>query len=132
MSDAPFGWGRVKLDAAQGTVTLPKGLGIDLGGIAKGWAVDRATEMLAGQGIDEDAALVDAGGDIRASAAPGGEPWPIAVQDPLDAGSDLGGLKLSGGAVATSSVGGRRWQQNGQTMHHLIVAHAADEHQAAQ
>jgi thiamine biosynthesis lipoprotein len=118
-----IGWGQVGLDFAEGTVALPKGLGIDLGGIAKGWAVDRAAVMLAGQGIGEeaeDAALVDAGGDIRASAAPGGEPWPIAIQHPLDEARDLGVLRLSSGAVATSSVSGRRWQQHGRTMHHLI------------
>jgi len=113
---APIGWEQIKLDRAQATVSIPKGSGIDLGGIAKGWAVDRAAQMLAGEG----AALVDAGGDIRASAAPGGVPWPIAVQHPLDEARDLGVLKLSGGAVATSSVGGRRWRRDGQTMHHLI------------
>ena len=127
--DATNGWERVRLDQVEGTVALPKGLGIDLGGIAKGWTVDRAAEMLAGQGIGrdagigpdaEDAALVDAGGDIRSTAAPGGEPWPIAIQHPLDAACDLGVLNLSDGAVATSSVGGRCWQQNDRTMHHLI------------
>jgi len=118
-----IGWKQVKLDFARGTVTLPKGVGIDLGGIAKGWAVDRAAEMLAGQGGGEeaeDAALVDAGGDIRSSAAPGGEPWPIAIQHPLAADRDLGVLALNAGAVATTSIGGRRWSQNGRTMHHLI------------
>jgi FAD:protein FMN transferase len=115
-SNAPCGWEQVRLDAAQGTVTLPKGLGIDLGGIAKGWAVDRAAEMLA----DEGAALVDAGGDIRSTGAPGGGPWPVAVQHPLDAERDLGVIELSSGAIATSSAGGRRWQQGDRIMHHLI------------
>ncbi|MCB0241370.1 MAG: FAD:protein FMN transferase, partial [Anaerolineae bacterium] len=51
---------------------------------------------------------------------PGGEPWPVAVQDPFDETRDCAVLALNGGAVATSSIGRRRWQRNGQTMHHLI------------
>ena len=113
---AQLGWQQVELDTARGTVGLPAGVGIDLGGIAKGWAVDRAAEMLGAW----SAALVDAGGDIRASAAPGGEPWPIAIEDPFDNTRDLGVVRLVAGAVATSSVGRRRWQRHGQPMHHLI------------
>jgi FAD:protein FMN transferase len=114
--DAALDWRAVALDRRRGEVTLPAGLGLDLGGIAKGWAVDRAAEMLGAWG----AALVDAGGDIRASAAPGGEPWPIGIQDPFDPAADLGVLDLSEGAVATSTVGRRRWQHDGRLMHHLI------------
>jgi len=111
-----FGWQQVALDTRRSTVELPAGVGIDLGGIAKGWTVDRVAEMLGAW----SAALVDAGGDIRASAAPGGEPWPIAIEDPLDNTRDLGVIRLAEGAVATSSVGRRRWQSGGQMMHHLI------------
>ncbi len=110
------GWQAIDLDGPTATVSLPAGLGIDLGGIAKGWTVDRAAAMLGVWG----AALVDAGGDIRASAAPGGEPWPIAVRDPFDANHDIGVLTLTDNAVATSTIGRRRWQKDGQTMHHLI------------
>ena len=109
-------WQQVVLDPIDHTVTLPAGVGLDLGGITKGWAVDRAVEMLSVHG----AALVDAGGDIRVSAAPGGKPWPIAVADPFDDSRDVGILHLSTGAVATSTVGRRHWQQNGRPMHHLI------------
>lgn len=110
------GWRQVKLDGVRGPVELPAGVGIDLGGIAKGWTVDRTVEMLGAWG----ASLVDAGGDIRASAAPGGESWPIAIEDPFDNTCDLGVIRLAQGAVATSSVARRRWQREGQTMHHLI------------
>lgn len=109
-------WRQVELDTSSGTARLPAGLGLDLGGIAKGWAVDRASEMLTSWG----AALVDAGGDLRATAAPDGEPWPIAVQDPFDEMNDLFVISLSEGAIATSSIGKRRWERHGQTMHHLI------------
>ncbi len=112
----PQGWRQVRLDVAAGTVQLPAGLGIDLGGIGKGWTVDQVAQELAPWG----AALVDAGGDMRATAPPGGEPWPVAVQDPFDAGRDLLVLSLARGALATSSIGRRRWQRDGQPMHHLI------------
>jgi len=109
------GWQRVLLDAAEGTAALPAGLGIDLGGIAKGWTVDQAARHLGQWGP----ALVDAGGDIRSGGAPG-EPWPVAVQDPFDETRDLAVVSLADNAVATSSIGGRRWQRDGQPMHHLI------------
>lgn len=110
------GWQQVTLDTIDGTVTLPAGLGLDLGGIAKGWTVDQAAARLGAQG----AALIDAGGDIRASAAPGGQPWPVAIADPFDDQRDLGMLLLTDGAVATSTIGRRRWQHDGRSMHHLI------------
>ena len=109
-------WRQVQLDTSLGIARLPAGLGLDLGGIAKGWAVDRATEMLTSWG----AALVDAGGDLRATAAPDGEPWPIAVQDPFEEINDLFVISLTEGAIATSSIGKRRWERHGQAMHHLI------------
>jgi len=109
-------WRSVQLNRQAGAVTLPAGMGIDLGGIGKGWTVDRAAETAGAWG----AALVDAGGDIRATAAPGGEPWPIGVQDPFNPSADRLVLALGEGAVATSSIGRRRWQRNGQEMHHLI------------
>lgn len=110
------GWRQVELDTSSGIARLPAGLGLDLGGIAKGWAVDRASDMLTSWG----AALVDAGGDLRATAAPDGEPWPIAVQDPFDEMNDLFVISLTEGAIATSSIGKRRWERHGQTLHHLI------------
>lgn len=113
---ASHGWRQVRLDGTAGTVQLPAGLGIDLGGIGKGWTVDQVAQELAPWG----AALVDAGGDIRATAPPGGEPWPVAVQDPFDDSRDLLVISLAGGAMATSSVGRRRWLVGGQAMHHLI------------
>ena len=110
------GWHQIRFYDSVGQVELPAGVGIDLGGIAKGWTVDRVAVSLATHGP----VLVDAGGDIRAVGMPGGEPWPVAVQDPFDETRDCAVLALNGGAVATSSIGRRRWQRNGQTMHHLI------------
>jgi thiamine biosynthesis lipoprotein len=111
-------WGYQRIDINQGamTVSLPEGLGLDLGGIGKGWAVDHVAQALAVHGP----VLVDAGGDMRVVGVVQGEPWPIAVQDPFNEQHDLLTLALTSGAVATSSIGGRRWTRNGQAMHHLL------------
>lgn len=110
------GWQQIRLDPANGTVELPAGVAVDLGGIAKGWTVDRASELLA----DWGPSLVDAGGDMRASGLPGGEWWPITVEDPFHPAMDLLTLGLDNCAVATSSIGKRNWLHNGQRLHHLI------------
>ena len=110
------GWQQVCLDPAHSTVELPAGVAIDLGGIAKGWTVDRASELLA----DWGPSLVDAGGDMRARGLPGGESWPVALEDPFHPERDLLTLALADCAVATSTIGKRHWQRNGQRFHHLI------------
>lgn len=110
------GWRQVRLDPANRTVDLPDGVAIDLGGIAKGWTVDRASELL----VDWGASLVDAGGDVRARGLPRGESWPVALEDPFHPEQDLQTLALADCAVATSSIGKRRWRRNGQGFHHLI------------
>ncbi len=109
-------WRRVVVDPTRHTISLPKGMGLDLGGIAKGWAVDQAISLLAGRGE----ALVDAGGDMRSSGAPGGTPWPVAIEDAFNPARPGPVLGLSQGAVATSSIGGRHWQRDGESRHHLI------------
>ncbi len=111
-----WGYQRIDINPTAMTVSLPEGLGLDLGGIGKGWAVDHVAQALAVHGP----VLVDAGGDIRVVGVAQGEPWPIAVQDPFHEQHDLLTLALTSGAVATSSIGGRRWTRNGQAMHHLL------------
>lgn len=110
----------VVFDRAHRTVELPPGVQIDLGGIAKGWTVDRAAELLGAWGP----AMVDAGGDIRATEAPGGELWPVAVEDPFHPEVDLAVVRIENEAIATSSVMKRSWSNDGRPpgrrMHHLI------------
>jgi len=85
-------------------VELDPGVRLDLGGIAKGVAVDRAHARLAEVG----SCLVDAGGDIRVSGT-----WPVAV----DGGPTL---ELSDAAIATSGRDRRQWRAGGTELHHLI------------
>lgn len=94
------------------TLTLPPDVGLDFGGIAKGWTADRAAERAA---EILDWALVDAGGDLRiAGRAPIGG-LPISVEDP--AGGDTPLLHLTQGALATSSILKRTWAPG---RHHVI------------
>jgi FAD:protein FMN transferase len=109
-------WREVRLDPERLTVTLPPGVGLDLGGIAKGWLADGVAARLGRYG----AALADLGGDIAfAGLPPDADAWLIDVDSPL--GGSLGVLRLAGDSgVATSGVTRRRWQTAADTQHHLI------------
>ncbi len=101
----------------DGDVSLPEGALLDLGGIAKGWAADRAADFLARLGP----CCVDAGGDIRVAGAwPEGDGFRVEVEDPLQPVAILDTLTLSAGAIATSGIGKRWWLRHGEVRHHLI------------
>jgi thiamine biosynthesis lipoprotein len=100
--------GGVAIDHATASIRLDPGVRLDLGGIAKGYAVDRALAILAGSGP----ALVDAGGDIAVT----GRSWPVGVQ--TSEGTIT--LELSEGALATSGRDRRRWAAADGERHHLI------------
>jgi thiamine biosynthesis lipoprotein len=107
----PDGWRDVRVDDDAGTVSVPAGLALDLGGIAKGMAVDAAAELLRGAGVRS--ALVSAGGDMRATGEAGG--WQVAFED-----APAEQITLTSGAVATSSLSRRNWVHEGIRRHHLI------------
>ena len=110
-------WRQVTLLPETQRVRRPVGLGIDLGGMGKGWSVDRAADLLNGHGPY----LVNAGGDLFAHGQPGdARGWRIDVEHPLHPARWIARLRLTHHALATSSVTKRRWLKNGQTMHHLI------------
>jgi thiamine biosynthesis lipoprotein len=91
----------IALDAQQRTITLPQDVRIDLGGIAKGWAVQKTAQQLAIYGP----CLVDAGGDMMTfGAVPGSSSWAIELADPLDPENDVMTLYLRDQAVATSVI----------------------------
>jgi FAD:protein FMN transferase len=106
----------IQVDRRGLTVILPQGVRLDLGGIAKGWAVDRAFAMLEMLGPG----LVNAGGDLRARGdQPGAgeeQGWLAAVDNPNQPGSDVAWLWVRDSALATSSTATRRWAGG----HHLI------------
>jgi thiamine biosynthesis lipoprotein len=107
----------VELNAHARTVRLASGTRLDLGGIAKGWAADRAAHHLRRLGP----VLVNAGGDIAVTAPmEDGEPWPIGVIDPFDPEKDSDILLVYQGGVATSGRDYRRWMKDKLWQHHII------------
>ncbi len=112
-----FSWRDVQLDPIARTLALPRGCALDLGGIGKGWMLDRAAERLRAFG----SFAIDAGGDlVLGGAQANGSPWTVGVQDPMAPGRDLLGLDLTDCAIATSTVARRRWLLGGRVQHHLI------------
>jgi thiamine biosynthesis lipoprotein len=108
----------MQLDPLNLRARLPRGLQLDLGGIAKGWIVDRAASLLYSKSA---ACAVSAGGDIVFHGYPSETPgWQVAIEDPRDPENALAYLQLEPGAVATSSVTRRTWKQGQATRHHII------------
>ncbi len=107
-------WRRIEIDDEVGTIRLPAGSGIDLGGIAKGMAVDAAIAELAAAGCPF--AAVNAGGDLAVlGTPPHADGWTVLLDD---VGEQL--VTLRAGALATSSVRQRRWTVAGEARHHLL------------
>lgn len=101
-----------------GRAWLPPGVTIDLGGIAKGWIAQQAADLLSSHG---NACTVSAGGDMVLHGTPAGESgWEIGLEDPCDPGQVLAVLHTGPGAIATSSITRRTWEQGGLRQHHLI------------
>ncbi len=111
-------WHGIKLDPIHRSVTLPAGIKLDFGGIAKGMAVDAALEKLRQSGIQT--ALVNAGGDLAVLGLPdNAQQWQIAVPGREQHWS----IPLRHGAVATSGIERRHWWQGQVLRHHLLDPH---------
>lgn len=109
------GWRNIRLNPVARCVTLPPGLHLDLGGIAKGMAVDASLERLREASIS--IALVNAGGDLSVQGLPPvDESWPIAVPGK----ERLWVVPLHHGAIATSGIARHHWMQGQHLRHHLL------------
>jgi thiamine biosynthesis lipoprotein len=104
--------GEVRIDRRRGRIELGPGVRLDLGGIAKGDAAERACEILAQAGP----CLANVGGDIAIRGLLASGPWPIGVETP---GGSLT-IALATGGLATSGRDRRRWRRGGRELHHLI------------
>lgn len=107
------GWRHVRLGQA-GTMERAAPVEFDFGALAKGYAVDRAVEVLSREGAGE--ALVDAGGEIRAT----GGAWVIGIRHPRREKEILRRLDLQGRAVATSGDYERFFEQGGKRYCHIL------------
>ena len=118
---------KIQYDAATGTVTLPEGMEIDLGSVAKGYAGQLAAQMLREHGVQS--ALLNLGGNVQTvGAKPDGSPWQIGIKDPQ--GEDaMMVLSVEDQAVVTSGGYERYFEQDGQTYWHIMdpsTGHPAD------
>jgi thiamine biosynthesis lipoprotein len=97
---------------------LRPGMRIDLGGIAKGWAVDSGIEILRGLGIEH--AMVNAGGDTRLLGDRRGKPWIVGIRDPRNDGKVVLRLPLEDAAISTSGDYERYFEEYGVRYHHIL------------
>ncbi len=109
----------IRLNADKKSVffTHPK-VKIDLGGIAKGHAVDNCLAILKGLGIEH--ALVTAGGDTGLLGDRRGRPWMVGIRDPRNKDREAIVLPLENTALSTSGDYERYFEQDGQRYHHIL------------
>ena len=106
-----------RIEVTSDRIYLPAGMKITLGGIAKGYAVDRAVAVLKEHGIEHG--LVNAGGDMRSIGSKGENPWMIALQNPRDENDYIAILPIDDSAVATSGDYERYFDPD-KRFHHII------------
>jgi FAD:protein FMN transferase len=120
-AQARVGWRGLELDRRAKTLRFARdGMCIDLGGFAKGFAVDNAAALLARRGVRH--AFVAAGGDSRVIGDRRGRPWGLAIRDPRGSATDhVAVLPLVDTAVSTSGDYERCFiAAGGERVHHLI------------
>ena len=112
-------WRHVIVDPEASTVRFAReGVRIDLGGIAKGYAVDRATGILESMGVVH--ASVTAGGDSRIIGDRFGRPWVVGIRHPDDAGRIIARMPIVDAALSTSGDYERYFDEDGLRYHHII------------
>ncbi|NMB35896.1 MAG: FAD:protein FMN transferase [Firmicutes bacterium] len=117
------GYQSVEIDVHRSTVFLPlPDMKMDLGGIAKGFIVDRGQALA--KELSCSASYINAGGDINIEGRkPDGKDWRIAIQDPRDPQEWAAIIPLQGGSVATSGDYQRSFKENGEVFHHILDPH---------
>ena len=109
----------VLLDAATSSVRFSQpGVRIDLGGIAKGYSVDRGIDILIARGYKH--ALVNAGGDSRVIGDRFGKPWIIGIRHPDHPDQVITRVPLTDSAFSTSGDYERYFDEDGVRYHHII------------
>jgi thiamine biosynthesis lipoprotein len=110
----------IQIDDSAGTVFLSrKGMSIHLGGIGKGYAVDRAAAIFRRLGLS--AFMIQSGGDIYVAGMKDGRPWPLGIQDPRGpANRVFAELHLTNGTFSTSGDYERTFMKNGRRYHHIL------------
>jgi FAD:protein FMN transferase len=116
-------WRQLILDDKRHSVKFARrGMRIDLGGIAKGYAVDRGIDIVKSFGVQH--ALVTAGGDSRIIGDRFGRPWIVGIRDPDDARKVVTRIPLIDTAMSTSGDYERFFDLDGVRYHHIIDPHS--------
>lgn len=118
------------IDEGAGTAFLTRrGMRAHLGGIGKGYAIDRAAALMRARGFADF--MIQAGGDIYVAGRRQGQPWRVGVQDPRgSADRVIAALDLSDAAISTSGDYERFFMKDGRRYHHIIDPRTGEPSQA--
>ena len=118
---------KVEFDKTTGNVTIPSGMTIDLGSIAKGYAGQQSAQYLRDNGVKS--ALLNLGGNVQTiGSKPDGSPWKVGIKDP-NGDTPMMVLSITDQAVITSGEYERYFEQDGHTYWHIMdpaTGHPAD------
>lgn len=112
-------WRNVEMDPRAQTIRLARaGMALGLGGIAKGYALDRAREILVDAGVRSF--VLYAGGQVLAQGTHAGRPWRVGIQHPRDATGLLGTVSVTTGSVSTGGDYEHFFEYHGRRYHHIL------------
>lgn len=117
---ALIGWRDVVLDKRKQTVLLRrKGMSITLGGIAKGYAVDKCVKIIRDLGFENF--MVQAGGDMYVAGSKGADPWVVGIRDPRGPKDSMFALApIRDHSFSTSGDYERGFVKDGKRYHHIL------------
>jgi len=120
----------IVVDDAAGTAFLEKkGMRAHLGGIGKGYAIDRGIEILHARGFNDF--MIQAGGDLYVSGLKDGRPWRLGIQDPRGpGGTSFATIDLTNATFSTSGDYERSFVKDGRRYHHIIDPATGEPSQA--
>ena len=116
---AAIDYRHVVLDRERSTVRFTSpGVRINLGGIAKGYAVQHAADYLRSRGVEH--ALLNAGGDTRVIGDRRGQPWIVGIRHPRQEDEVITRLPIVDEAISTAGDYERFFEEDGRRYHHII------------
>jgi thiamine biosynthesis lipoprotein len=109
----------VEVDSVASTAFITRpGMRVHLGGIGKGYAVDRGAALLRDRGFGDF--LIHAGGDLLVAGTDGGRPWTLGIADPRGDHDPFATVQMSDGTFSTSGDYERAFMKDGKRYHHII------------
>jgi FAD:protein FMN transferase len=109
----------VRVDRAAGTAFITRpGMRVHLGGIGKGYAIDRGAARLRAAGLTDF--LIQSGGDLYVSGTHDGAPWVLGIADPRQPDRVFASLRLTNATLSTSGDYERFFEKDGVRYHHLL------------